>query len=102
MVYGSVRDEEKAVFLQQTHELNQPHAGPWLLINDFNLIYHAKDKNNGRLNRHQMGQLHQFLNIMALKELHLRGRLFTWSNERLHPTLKHIDRAFYSIEWEEL
>lgn len=34
-----------------------------------------------------MGQFRLFLNNAALKELHLSGRLFTWSNERTHPTL---------------
>lgn len=36
-----------------------------------------------------------------MKELHLHGRLFTWSNERSHPTLERIDRAFVSLEWED-
>jgi hypothetical protein len=31
-----------------------------------------------------------------LHEIHLSGRLFTWSNERMHPTLELIDRAFIS------
>jgi hypothetical protein len=32
-------------------------------------------------------------------ELHLQGRLFTWSNERSHPTLERIDRMFVSSCW---
>jgi hypothetical protein len=36
-----------------------------------------------------MGQFRCFV-----KELHLSGCLFTWSNERAHPTLERIDRAF--------
>jgi hypothetical protein len=36
-----------------------------------------------------------------LHEIHLSGRLFTWSNERMHPTLELIDRAFISKEWDE-
>lgn len=36
---------------------------------------------------------------MELAELHLNGRLFTWSNERLHPTLERIDRAFAVTDW---
>lgn len=49
-----------------------------------------------------MGQSHRFINEAALKELHLNGRLFTWSNERLHPTLERIDRAFVTTEWDLL
>jgi hypothetical protein len=49
-----------------------------------------------------MGQFRSFLNVAALKELHLEGRLFTWNNERAHPTLEKIDRFFISVEWEGL
>jgi hypothetical protein len=66
------------------------------------VTYRAEDKNNGNLNRRRMGQFRRFLNEAALKELHLEGRLFTWSNERAHPTLEKIDRVFVSSEWEGL
>jgi hypothetical protein len=36
---------------------------------------------------------------MELSELHLHGRLFTWSNEQVHPTLSRIDRAFACTTW---
>jgi exonuclease III len=49
-----------------------------------------------------MGQFCRFLNDSVLKEIHLTGRLFTWSNERSHPTLERIDRAFMTSEWEDL
>jgi hypothetical protein len=29
-------------------------------------------------------------------------RLFTWSNERAHPTLEKIDRVFFTNEWEAI
>jgi hypothetical protein len=51
------------------------------------MIYQAADKNNSRLNRRLMRQFCQFLNDATLREIHLQGRLFTWSNERAHPTL---------------
>jgi hypothetical protein len=49
-----------------------------------------------------MGQFRCFLNDAVLKEIHLSGRLFTWSNERLHLTLECIDRAFSSNDWDNL
>jgi hypothetical protein len=39
-----------------------------------------------------MGKFHRLLQDLELYELHLHGRLYTWSNEQLHPTLEHIDR----------
>jgi hypothetical protein len=73
----------------------QTKAGmPWLLCGDFNMIYHAADKNNGRLDRRLMGQFCGFLSEGSLREIHLQGRLFTWSNDRQHPTLERIDQTF--------
>jgi hypothetical protein len=73
-----------------------------MLCDDFNLIYQAADKNNGCLSQHMMGPFRRFLNDLELLELHLHGRLFTWSNERTHPTLERIDKVFVSPDWELL
>lgn len=34
-----------------------------------------------------------------MDELHLSGRLYTWTNEREHPTLECLDRLFASADW---
>ena len=46
-----------------------------------------------------MNSFRQLLNEVELQELHLRGRLYTWSNERDSPTLEHLDRVFASEDW---
>jgi hypothetical protein len=35
-------------------------------------------------------------------ELHLHGRLYTWSTEQAHPTLSRIDRVLVCSHWLEL
>jgi hypothetical protein len=76
-------------------------GGPWLLCGDFNLIYKANDKNNGRLDHANMRRFRGIIDDLQLEELHLSGRLFTWSNGRDQPTLERLDRAFASLEWLE-
>jgi hypothetical protein len=49
-----------------------------------------------------MGQFRKFLNNAMLKEVHLQGHLFTWSNERSHPTLEKIDWVFVSNGWDDM
>lgn len=66
------------------------------------MIYRATDKSNDRLDHQCMRRFSRFLGRVAVEELHLNGRLFTWSNERLHPTLERINRAFASLDWFEL
>jgi hypothetical protein len=100
MVYDPASDEDKPTFLDELHNLSQVRHGPWLLCSDFNMIYRMQDKNNDRLDRRRMGQIKRFLNDAALKELHLEGCLFTWSNERAHPTLERIDIFFIMTDWD--
>lgn len=100
VVYGPAREAEKNAFLQELNDLSATASRPWAIVGDFNLIYRAADKNNDRLNRRRMGQFRSFLNSAELKEIHLQGRLFTWSSEREHPTLERIDRVFMSPDWE--
>ncbi|OEL24169.1 hypothetical protein BAE44_0014812, partial [Dichanthelium oligosanthes] len=102
MVYGPPTDALKPAFLAELQDLRARCSVPWLIAGDFNMIYHAEDKNNNRINRRLMGQFRRFLNDASLKELHLQGCLFTWSNERLHPMLERIDRAFFTADWEAL
>jgi hypothetical protein len=46
-----------------------------------------------------MGRLQRALNDLALKELPLTGRKFTWSGGT-SPTLSKLDSVFCSVEWE--
>lgn len=72
------------------------------MAGDFNLIYEAADKNNANLDRAMMGRFRRFLDDTEVKEISLLGRKYTWSNERLSPTLVRLDRAFCCVDWEEL
>lgn len=63
------------------------------------MIYRAQDKNNGRLDRRCMRRFRTFLNQMLLDEINLVGRLFTWSSERVQPTLELLDRMFATADW---
>lgn len=98
-VYGPQSEEEKIHYLQELRAVRQHKLGAWMLCGDFNLIYNVADKNNNLLNRRMMGHFRRFLSDLELKELHLHGRLYTWSNERAHPTFERIDRIFVSLDW---
>ena len=89
----------KADFLQELRGLHAAYQRAWPVCGDFNLIHLAQDKNNGRLNLREMRRFRAVLQELELAELHLNGRLFTWSNERRHPTLERIDRAFAVVDW---
>jgi exonuclease III len=92
-----VDESLKQTFLNELHDLRAATNIPLLIVGDFNIIYQAADKNNDRLNLRAMRRFRQALDDMQLQELHLHGRLYTWSNERRHPTLVRLDRAFADV-----
>lgn len=79
-VYGPVDDRLKPEFLDELREIAADAAGPMLICGDFNQIYQPADKNNNRLNLRLMRRFRRALDDIAVDELFLHGRLYTWSN----------------------
>jgi exonuclease III len=99
VVYGPQDDDEKVQFLSSLIQVRASCPEAWLLCGDFNMIYKEADKSNGRLDRRGMRRFRAFINRVAIDELHLEGRRFTWSNRRDNPTLERLDRVFASPDW---
>lgn len=73
-----------------------------MIAGDFNLIYKDSDKNNANLNRVMMRRFRGLIEDLALKEIPLHGRKFTWSNHQETPVLVKLDRVLCSVDWELL
>jgi hypothetical protein len=102
-VYGPQGNEEKIAFLQELRDIRGHCQGPWLAVGDFNMIYKDEDKNNSNLNRPMMGRFRRFINDVAVKEMPLIGRKFTWSSSfpSSSPTLVKLDHVFCMVDWED-
>jgi hypothetical protein len=99
-VYGPQPDGQKDLFLEELAAIKGSCPGPWLIIGDFNLILSAADKNNQHINRRNLQNFRRTVDELELQDLHLHGRLYTWSNERDNPTLVKLDRALASLDWD--
>ena len=97
IVYGPQGDQQKLEFLRELRAISTIVSDKWLLIGDFNLILDARDKSNSNLNRRLMSVFRHAVQDLELRELNLRGRKFTWSNDS---TQTRIDRAFCTSEWD--
>jgi len=80
--------------------------GAWLLVGDFNLLRCAfnllrcaSDKNTHHFNSSLADSFNTCINSLALLELPLLDRLYTWSNKRSSPTLTRLDRAFLNMDF---
>jgi exonuclease III len=98
-VYGPQGNDRKIEFLQELRDIRQACQGPWAIVGDFNLIYKEEDKSNDNINRAMMSRFRRFINDLALKEIPIHGRKFTWTNNQVSVKL---DRVLCSVDWEEL
>lgn len=101
-VYGPSENSGKLAFLSELITCQPTQPAPWLCMGDFNMIYEARDKNNGNLNRTHMRRFRQALDASDLIELRLQNRRFTWSNGRTTPTLVRLDRVFCNHDWSAM
>jgi endonuclease/exonuclease/phosphatase family metal-dependent hydrolase len=69
----------------------------WIIIGDFNMILSAADKSNDNLNRRLMVAFQAVVKDLELKEMSLRGRKFTWSNNQAQT---RIDRVLCTMAWD--
>ena len=97
VVYGPQGDQQKLEFLRELRAISTIVSDKWLLIGDFNLILDARDKSNSNLNRRLMSVFRDAVQDLELRELNLRGRKFSWSNDS---TQTRIDRAFCTSQWD--
>lgn len=102
VVYGPQLEGDKIDFLAEIEALRPSMKPAWMIIRDFNLIYKSSDKNNDRLNRRMMQRFGGLLDKIQVKELHLSGRRFTWTDDGEALTQTKIDRAFVSTDWDVL
>lgn len=57
--------------MQELLDIRDLHAGPWMVVGDFNLLVNHEDKSNERVNWHMLARFRSKLNILELKELYL-------------------------------
>lgn len=99
-VYGPQADADKIMFLDELRAIHATCPGPWMITGDFNLMLGTRDNNNDNINRRNIGRFRRFVDEMEIKDVHLHGRSYTWSNERDHPTLVKLDRVLVTVDLE--
>lgn len=59
-----------------------------LIGGDFNIMRFCGDKNKKFKNNKWSDMFNHIINIHELRELHLNGGKYTWSNNQVNPTLE--------------
>ncbi|XP_078175173.1 uncharacterized protein LOC144568675 [Carex rostrata] len=98
-VYGPSRDEEMAAFIQEFRSLSDHISHPWLLVGDFNLVRWLVDRSGDMRGFGLMSEFNEFIMDLALIDIPLKNRTYTWSNKRPQPTFSKLDRVFITQDW---
>nr|XP_051222261.1 uncharacterized protein LOC127340559 [Lolium perenne] len=70
-----------------------------MIVGDFNLLRCPTDKNTPNFDLSLANAFNDSIRSLALFELPLLDRLYTWSNKRETPTLARLDRALFNQAW---
>ena len=99
-MYGPAQDNLKNAFLAEMVNVVGAELNPFLIGGDFNIMRRPEDKNKDNFNPRWPNLFNAVIESLEIKEIELKGRQFTWSNNLDPPTLEKLDRVFMSIDWE--
>lgn len=100
-VYGPAHDDKKELFLTEISNVCS-HSYPMLIGGDFNILRFSSEKNkNFKVNKFS-DMFNYIINSHELRDIHITGGLFTWSNNQSEPTLEKLDRILMNEEWENI
>ncbi|CAN6196704.1 unnamed protein product [Urochloa humidicola] len=100
--YGPFVHQEKQAFLDDLVSLQTSVAGAWAITGDFNLVRSPDERSNDSFDASEAAMFNLAIDAIALQELPLLDRRFTWSNHQDVPILAKLDRFFISTEWSSL
>lgn len=86
-VYAASDHRDTDMFLAEFQANAQLADTNWLVIGDFNLTRTPSDKNNDLFDWRLANKFNSAIDGLALIELPILDRLYTWSNKRESPTL---------------
>ena len=95
-VYAPADHHDSQHFLEDWFEVASHVDSNWLVAGDFNLTRNADENSNGTLHQNLAELFNDPIHALAVIEIPLLDRLFTWSNHRAKPTLARLDRVFFN------
>ena len=101
-VYGPAHENMKSAFLAEMASFCNAVDGPYIIGGDFNILRHCGEKNKPVVLPHSSDLFNEVIHSLALREIHMKGGCYTWSNNHSSPTLEKLDRVLMSPDWEDM
>jgi hypothetical protein len=101
-VYGPTHEELKDGFLAELASLCYGIDIPYIVGGDFNILRHVLEKNKPTVLPHSSEVLNTVIHSLSLREIHMKGGMYTWSNKQRNPNMEKLDRILMDGGWEQL
>lgn len=98
-IYAPCQGDARTDFIQWFKDIDMPDNTNWLILRDFNFIRYPDNRNRARGDIQDMLTFNDAISSLALVEIPLKGRKFTWSNMQHAPLLEKLDWFFTSESW---
>lgn len=102
VVYGAAHDDKKNDFLEELVSVCSHIQVPYVVGGDFNILREIEEKNKNMHKSPYVDKFNAIINSLSLREIHMGGGKYTWTNNQKHPTLEKLDRVLMSFDWENL
>ena len=96
-VYGPCQEPARSTFTSWLKDLQLDPTENLLLLRDFNFYRSLENRNRPGGNLQDTIIFNEIIGHLALVELPLKGRAFTWSNMQEDPLLEQLDWFFTSL-----
>jgi hypothetical protein len=96
MYMGLPKWKTKKIFLSELTSLCSKAKEPYVVGGDFNLIKFSFEKNRNYAPSRLFNLFNSWINLNDLREIHISGGCFTWSNNQGSLTLEKLDWVFMS------
>ncbi|XP_073358055.1 uncharacterized protein [Aegilops tauschii subsp. strangulata] len=98
-IYGPCQGEARERFLDWFKHIYMPDDMQWIIMGDFNYIRYPSNMSRSGGNFSDMLRFNEAINALALVEIPLKGRSFTWTNMQTAPLLEKLDWVFTFEAW---
>lgn len=98
--YGLSVDDQKNQYLRELKKLAATINHPWIIAGDFNLARWLTDRTGDMRGISLMCSFNDLITDLALMEVSLKNKSYTWSKHRPQPSFSKIDRVFVTGHWE--
>jgi hypothetical protein len=95
-IYDPCHGQDRMEFINWLNDIQIGDQENWMFIRDINFYRSMENRNREGGNMHDIMIFNEVISNLALQEIPLKGRNYTWRNMQHCPLLEQLDWCFIS------